>query len=254
MAGEVLFQHRTGAKWRYANPQIKLPKAELEEECMAALTTLRAQWNGLIFTPPRRSLRAREAEAGLAAARFFHLRRPGEEPARLELLPECEIGAGRAAATMNWHCEETGSVIELVISDAFCPAWRLRQESNAWIGRAAKTDGEVYLTEESASSAPTNENVRSLTEEILSAAGFPNPIWISRRAEISAALGLVAALEPGIGDALAAISLRCGPVEQQALDAMARELRREPRNDDFSADRANWPMPGRYTVAADLDN
>jgi hypothetical protein len=43
-------------------------------------------------------------------------------------------------------------------------------------------------------------------------------------------------------------------VEQQALDAMARELRREPRNDHFSADRANWPMPGRYTVAADLDN
>jgi hypothetical protein len=254
MAGEVLFQHRTGAKWRYADPQVKLPKAELQEQCLAALTTLRAQWNGLVFTPPRRSLRAREAEARLAAARFFHLRRPGEEPARLELLPESEIGAGRAAATMNWHCEETGSAIELVISDAFCPSWRLRQESNAWSGRAAKGDGEVYLTEERASLAPTNENVRSLTEEILSAAGFPNPVWMRRRAEISTALGLVAAIEPGIGDALAAISGRCGVVEKQVLDAMASELRREPRNADLRADRANWPMPGRYTVAADLDN
>jgi hypothetical protein len=170
------------------------------------------------------------------------------------LLPESEIGAGRAAATMNWHCEETGSAIELVISDAFCPSWRLRQESNAWSGRAAKGDGEVYLTEERASLAPTNENVRSLTEEILSAAGFPNPVWMRRRAEISTALGLVAAIEPGIGDALAAISGRCGVVEKQVLDAMASELRREPRNADLRADRANWPMPGRYTVAADLDN
>jgi hypothetical protein len=109
------------------------------------------------------------------------------------------------------------------------------------------------LAEESASRTPTNENVRSLTEEILSAAGFPNPVWIRRRAEISAALGLLALLEPGIEDALAAISGRCGPLEKQVLDAMASELRREPRNDDLSADRARWPMPGRYTVAADLD-
>jgi hypothetical protein len=43
-------------------------------------------------------------------------------------------------------------------------------------------------------------------------------------------------------------------VEKQVLDAMASELRREPRNADLRADRANWPMPGRYTVAADLDN
>lgn len=254
MAGEVLFQHRSGAKWRYADPQVKLPKAKLEEECLAALTTLRVQWNGLVFTPPLRSLRARKAETGLAAARFFHLQRPGEESVRLELLPESEIGAGRAAATMNWHCEETGNAIELVISDAFGPAWRLRQGTNGWSGRAAKGGGEAYLTEECASLAPATELVRSLTEEILSAAGFPNPVWMRRRAEISAALGLIAALEPGIADALAVISGRCGSAEKQVLDAIASELRREPRNGDVSAYRANWPRHGRYTLPADLDN
>jgi Mannosyltransferase putative len=252
MAGEVLFQHRTGAKWRYAGPQLKLPKVELEQECLGALATLRAQWNGLVFTPPMRSLRAREAEAGVAAARLFQLRRPGEEPARLELLPESEIGEGRTAATMNWHCEEIESAIELVISDAFCAAWRLRREANGWSGSAVNGSSEVYLAEQRPYLASARDDVRSLTEEILSAAGFPNPIWRRRRAEISAALGLIAALEPGIGDALAVISARCGNSEKQMLDAIASELRREPRNDDFSADRANWPMPGRYSIAADL--
>jgi hypothetical protein len=219
---------------------------------LAALTALRAQWNGLVFTPPLRSLGAREAEARLAAARFFDLRRPGEDPARLELLPQSEIGAGRSAAMMNWHCEETEGAIELVISDAFCPGFRLRQGSGRWKGRAAEGNGEIYLTQGSASPAPANEHVRSLTGEIFSAAGFPNPVWMSRRAEISAALGLIAILEPGIADALAVLSGRSGPMESQMLDAMASELRRPPRNADIRTFRTNWPMPGRYTT--DLDN
>ena len=146
--GNPLFQHRTGAKWRYAGAQVELPNAALREECMQALATLRQQWNGLVFHPPARSARARAAEAQLADIARFDLIRPGERTASLELLPAGEIGAGRAADRMNWHCEESDGAIALVISDAFSPVWRFRPDADgrwdasssgreAWLAPAA---------------------------------------------------------------------------------------------------------------------
>lgn len=149
MRGEPLFQHRTGAKWRYAGAQMEIPNAALRDECLRALATLRAQWNGLVFNPPPRGARARVTEKRLAAVRLFDLVRPGDRTVSLELLAEGDIGAGRARDRMNWHCEESDGDIALVISDAFAPTWRFRPiadgrwiaglpETQAWLAPAAE--------------------------------------------------------------------------------------------------------------------
>ncbi len=152
MAGKPLFQHRTGAKWRYAGAQIELPNAALRDECGQALAALRAQWNGLVFHPPARSARARAAEAQLAGGGRFDLVRPGERTVSLELLAQGEIGAGRAADRMNWHCEEIDGAVEVVISDAFSPVWRFRRTAHGhWL--AQKPDTEAYLAQADARAA-----------------------------------------------------------------------------------------------------
>ena len=134
MEGRPLFQHRTGAKWHYAGAQI-LQGLPIEDECLHALQDLRGRWNGLVFAPPARSPHARDAEARLTAARHFLLVIPGEDPVELELLPEFEIGNGRAPDRMNWHCEEAAGLVELVFSDAFSAVVRLAQGgSGRWLG------------------------------------------------------------------------------------------------------------------------
>ena len=140
MEGEPLFQHRTGAKWRYAGAQIELPNAALRDECRHALATLRAQWNGLVFNPPPRGAQARETEARLAAIGHFELASPGERTASLELLSDGDIGAGRARDRMNWHCDDSDGDVALVISDAFAPTWRFRPAAgDRWLAQSPAT-------------------------------------------------------------------------------------------------------------------
>ena len=152
MDGRPLFQHRTGAKWRYAGAQVEIPNAALRDQCLQALATLRAQWNGLVFNPPPRSARAREVERELAAMSRFDLVRPGERTVSFELLAEGDIGAGRARDRMNWHCEESDGEIALIISDAFAPTWRFRAAADGrWLARSSEK--EAYLAPAAAGAA-----------------------------------------------------------------------------------------------------
>ena len=146
MEGRPLFQHRTGAKWRYAGAQPLLQGLAVEEECLKALDLLRRRWNGLVFTAPPRSARAREAEAALAAVRHFALAAPGEGAVAVELLAEGEIGAGRSAERLNWYCTQADGGIRLVFTDAFsATATFAERSSGRWIGSSGSTSGEIYL-------------------------------------------------------------------------------------------------------------
>lgn len=147
--GEILFQHRTGAKWRYAGKQDNLPGFWGEEACMDALKSLRRGWNGLIVHSPEKSPNAREAERKLCEGGILVFLVAGEPPVRLEMLPEGEIGEGRAPDRMNWYCEEFAEGIYLVITDAFAPSWRLAQVSQEqWCGHSiGDTDVRVYAVQ-----------------------------------------------------------------------------------------------------------
>jgi len=145
--GEVLFQHRTGAKWRYSGRQDSLPGFVGEDACLMALEVLRRDWNGLIFHPPQSSPQARVVEEDLCAQGPLLFLVAGEAPIRLELLRDGEIGEGRAPSRMNWRCEERARTMHLVIHDAFAPCWKLAQQANGhWHGYSiGDPETQVYV-------------------------------------------------------------------------------------------------------------
>jgi hypothetical protein len=133
--GRVLFQHRTNAKWRYGGQQHILPGFQHMDACDAALSKLRSAWNGVVFTCPARGALAHAAEAELIEAQYLGFISPGEEPHELQLLPDGEIGAGRRADCMNWHCIEDGETVALILRDAFAAHWRLLAAGpGRWVG------------------------------------------------------------------------------------------------------------------------
>ena len=135
--GQVLFQHRTGAKWRYSGSQDVLGAFQKDDECAAALESLRHKWNGLIFTAPQRSPAAHAEENALCAKRDLLFVIPGKEPRVLELLSEGEIGLGRSPDAMNWFCREDDSHMQLVLRDSFADRWiLLREAPDRWVGRS----------------------------------------------------------------------------------------------------------------------
>jgi hypothetical protein len=135
--GAPLFQHRTGAKWRYAGEQDDLPGFVGIDACRDALNDLRRKWNGLVVDAPPRNDAAQRAEERLVSAGGVTFLVPGEAPLQLELFVHGDIGVGRSADRMNWRCEEDQEEIRLLISDAFGPTWRLvEQPGGRWYGRS----------------------------------------------------------------------------------------------------------------------
>jgi hypothetical protein len=253
LEGTPLFQHRTDAKWRYSGAQDELPGFALFAECIQALEKLRSLWNGLVFALPSRSLRSRNAEDRLAADGGVDFVRPGEPPVRLALLPGGDIGAGRAADRMNWHCEEIAGEIELVIWNAFRPIWRFKEAANSqWVGRGEEASCEAYLAEQTSGSLPTQRQPQTLAEELLAAAGFPSSAWMDNRAELVRALRMIATIEPQIGEALIAAAQRAAPLselQRRTIDAIVHELRSVPRNEQIATRR---PESGSYTTDIDF--
>jgi hypothetical protein len=135
--GTVLFQHRTGAKWRYAGVQDELPDFAGMEACHDALNRLRSLWNGLVFHAPPRSAAAKRVEQDIARQSAFILVIPGRSPAKLVFWSDGEIGVGSSADCRNWHCADADGAIELMLCDAFGPRWRFEPQGRGrWYGRA----------------------------------------------------------------------------------------------------------------------
>jgi hypothetical protein len=160
--GMILFQHRTGAKWRYAGAQDDLPNFAGTEACGEALCNLRSNWNGLVFHAPPRSADVSRTEEDIARQSSFILVIPGRSPERLELWPDGEIGAGAAADRRNWYCADADGGIQLVLCDAFGPRWRFaRQTGGRWYGKSiADATIEAYVAADTRDAETVPESLR----------------------------------------------------------------------------------------------
>jgi hypothetical protein len=160
--GVILFQHRTGAKWRYAGAQDDLPNFAGTEACGEALHDLRSNWNGLVFHAPPRSADVLRIEADIARQSSFILVIPGRSPERLELWSDGEIGAGAAADRRNWYCADANGAIQLVLCDAFGPRWRFeRQTGGRWYGKSiADATIEAYVVADTRDAKTIAESLR----------------------------------------------------------------------------------------------
>ncbi|WP_342152839.1 hypothetical protein [Methylorubrum sp. SB2] len=117
-AGERLFQHRCGAKWRYRDPQMAVPGFRFQEACEVALATLRRTWSGRVFNAPVRSPEAQKEEARLSAVGSVELMTPGQAPVALDLLQGGDIFDDCTSGLVHWYCIGSNPVT-LVLIDRF---------------------------------------------------------------------------------------------------------------------------------------
>jgi hypothetical protein len=201
-AGDVLFQHRTGAKWTYKGPQQKLPNFLHHEACENALAELRRKWNGRVF-----QTQGQIAGKDLSG-RTYRLTCPGEEVRLLQFLPDGEIAAESLREPMNWYCEDVAGAVSLVLCSG--PDAPLRFA-------AAKDDfwqaGDVLLEPAGGTGQQDSMN---LLRELVAATGFPSPVSQSAWSELQAALTLLSRRNPDLrGNILAmAAEQRPGPARK----------------------------------------
>ena len=242
--GNRLFQHRTGAKWRYGLQQDYVPSFRYLEACERALTDLRGLWNGTVFNPPPRSHRARQTEAHLAGLPPARVDLSAGGRLMLELLAHNEIGLGRTSHLRNWFC--TDDPLELVLCGVGEPL-RLRSVSpGRWIadpvGQALPT-----VLYEGPGGDDGGREVPQVLDLLLRASGYPSPLWRSQIDALRAAFGLLLVIEPATRLALAAEAERIAtldPASANTLRALADDLPAKPPIPRIA--RPKWEPGQRY--------
>ena len=215
-AGDVLFQHRTGAKWSFKGPQQELPQFFHREACEAALDELRSKWNGRVFPSQSRSTHAHDAEERLLGQRC-RLSRPGEAETMLQLLADGEVRTEGTTEPANWHCDDAAGVATLVLSLGFDPPLHFKLAQNgAWQA------GDVMLF-------PADEhgqhNSINLVRELVAATGFPSPVSQLAWSKLQAALALLGRRQADLrGNVLALAEEQCPGPPREMLVELANSL------------------------------
>lgn len=174
--GDILFQHRTNAKWRYYGEQVHSDGFVHEAACETALNELRRIWNGRIFEPPMRSPAAMRIERSIEG-RMFVEARPGEEDCNIELLGYHQIGHGRDFNHETWYVTETatGSFVLRIMSRHQVRCELIRHDDDHWV-EADTSHGGMSLTAASiATTCSAYRNVpivADLCKAVLSGSGW----------------------------------------------------------------------------------
>jgi hypothetical protein len=180
-AGEVIFQHRTGAKWNFKGIQQELPQFSHREACETALNELRRKWNGRVFQAPSQRKEMQETEERLTG-QTFRLSRPGEKEEMLQFLAGGEIKSSQHLQPANWFCDEMAEGPALFLTLGFSEALCFKRGSRGW-----QAD-DILLCPEDAKLQPT---VQGMVRELVAATGFPSPISLLRLKELTTALNLL---------------------------------------------------------------
>jgi Mannosyltransferase putative len=201
--GEPLFQHRTNAKWTYAEPQVKIPNFIHEQACLSFLSDLRHAWNGRLFSSPERSLAARAKEALLVDQRM-QLVLFGESDFEIEFLRGHQFGTGRGHALQNWYIGDGENGLELVLRDTSRDTYRLVPLADGrWSGRrliAPFSEALLVAVGEMEPSPGDDE----LIADLVAASGLTVCWTEEAQADLFAALRLLDRASPGVCDRLRA--------------------------------------------------
>jgi hypothetical protein len=198
-SGDLLFQHRSGCKWRLSE-QPRRPEGFLyQDTCESYLNDLKMIWNGRHFVPPPRTASAREREALLAARREFVLNLGDDQPEPVELLSGHQIGRGRSHRITNWHVEATECGFRLWLHDLAKPAFRLDEAGGeTWLGRSiAEPYESIALLPGTLASLVDAATCKGVADEIIDVALRSAPSDFDREGML-AALRLLTRIESGI--------------------------------------------------------
>ena len=135
LEGQILFQHRTLAKWVFYGVNKIIEGFQFEADCLEAIRHLHTMWNGKVFHPPTRSTKALDLERSLSDHRHFRLTIVGSESFDLELLPAHRIGEGSSNLFRYWYAENENGTLRLVLEGNKAATARLqRDEAGDWGG------------------------------------------------------------------------------------------------------------------------
>ncbi len=139
--GDVLFQHRSNAKWILDGDNPVVEGFRFEEECRALLEELAGKWDGRVFNPPARSEDACSIEAGLARTRAFTLTLVSADGRTISLLPDHRV-LSPVASERYWYVADGEAGAELRVEGNGLPAFDLRHDGNGrWLGRLLQAPG-----------------------------------------------------------------------------------------------------------------
>lgn len=131
--GQVIFHHRTRAKWAAWGRNFRVPGFAHDAVCEDALRELRQLWDGRVDWTLLQRLPDPEAE--LLRARYVLCRRIGIDERVLELLPGHTIGTGSTEWERSWYLEGEQDAPTLVIAGRARATCRLeRDPDGVWRG------------------------------------------------------------------------------------------------------------------------
>jgi hypothetical protein len=136
--GQVIFQHRTGAKWSAWGENLRIPGFRYEEVCLDALRELRQRWDGRVDVPQTvaSATGATPTDAASVQPGYFLYRRTGADQRVLALLPGQRIGEGRGQWEQEWRLEGERERPILVIEGYAGVTCKLtRAPDGVWRGR-----------------------------------------------------------------------------------------------------------------------
>jgi hypothetical protein len=241
-AGELFFQHRTHCKWSLDEVPYRSDYFIWQAECEGFLDELSGIWDGRIFEPPPRSRVARSLERRLTAQRCFSIVVGVNQSQPIELLAGHQIGLGRSHRVCNWHVEDAGTELELVLHGHTTPSFRLRCAGGAlWEGRATTQFYETVVLEATVNAlADSQEDPADygLADELLDVALRCVPPAALDVVGLAAAMKLVARLETGTAQSVirrARLLSTSSPATARHLEKLGEEL--------VELDRANASRP-----------
>lgn len=230
--GATIFQHRSGAKWRYAGEQYSIAGFIHEEACLAAIDELRKLWNGRIFNPPLRGLAARRLEGEIVAIRRFKLAQTAGPAQSLSFLAGNEIGEGRSRNIGNWCVADVDGrlVLQIIDGDRQTFAFAMTDSIRHWEGTTLfPPTAPVSLHAKDHEMNAARAGGIELVRDLVRAAETPHGWSPDALNMLAATFTLLARAEPTFLDALEtfmAESVPPGAPSRTALREIVDHLRR----------------------------
>ncbi|MEM9678235.1 MAG: hypothetical protein AAF890_09275 [Pseudomonadota bacterium] len=226
--GEVLFQHRTNSKWLYSGSQHTYEGEVHRDVCHGYLADLKMIWNGQLFCPPDRSVRAIEAERVLVERGAVLAQFEGDRKERWEFVYPNEFGEGRGLNRRNWFIVEDDGVLRLVFVANGQVSYQFSQiDGGGWQGQSIEAVGETVtlMAEETMMGRPPLSGfqaVSPLLDGVIEASGFVQSRDEISRKQLTDTMSLLLRAQPQLREALESYETGKTPIAPVARDVLER--------------------------------
>jgi hypothetical protein len=135
-AGNVVFQHRNGAKWEFAGDNPPIADFRFDGECRRFLEQLRSAWDGAIGVERSSTSRDLGAAREALTANVYRYERPGYGYWPMSFLGDGRIGIGATSQEQTWRLARAHGRVQLEIGTDATPACVLQPSGSGWTGDA----------------------------------------------------------------------------------------------------------------------